>query len=383
MSFIADFVPIMILISVIAFVFEFMDASLGMGFGTTLTPVLLIIGFPSNIIVPAVLLSELCAGVIAAIAHSLLKNIKFGQKKTFRKRRKLRRKSHPYSIPGTMQTKTPTPTIATASTKDPIPSYLEEDSEYSEEEIVIEDENEIDVHEDDELVEIKVENGSMKDKLKNLTTDTKVVVILGVFGVIGSVVAAVISVLFQPIAGFVLGVKIYIGIMVFSMGVIILTLRNKKIKLSMKRIVALGAVAGFNKGISGGGYGPITVSGQLLAGREGRNAIASTTFSETATCFVGASAYILTNVINSYLAGGPISVGDLSLAPYLIIGAVVAAPCAALVTKKIEARWLKVAVGAATIFLGLFSLTKLALSETGVWDSIPNFVEDYLYPAIS
>ncbi|MBN1330072.1 MAG: sulfite exporter TauE/SafE family protein [Candidatus Heimdallarchaeota archaeon] len=379
MGFIAYFVPIMILISVIAFIFEFMDASLGMGFGTTLTPVLLIIGFPSNIIVPAVLISELCAGFVAVISHSLLKNIKFGQKKIFKKRRRLRRKSHPYALPGTVQA---TPIAISKHKQEPASEYLEDHHfEYSEEEIIIEDESEIDFHEDDELVEIKIENGSLKDKIKNLTTDTKVVIILGTFGILGATVAAILSVLLQPIASFVLAVKIYIGVMVFFMGVIILTLRNKKIKLSMKRIVALGAVAGFNKGISGGGYGPITVSGQLLAGREGRNAIASTTFSETATCFVGASAYILTNIFNSYLEGGPISIGDLSLAPYLIVGAILAAPCAALVTKKVESKWLKIAVGGATIFLGLFSLTRLALSETGVWDSIPNFIEEYLFPS--
>ncbi|HUT81404.1 MAG TPA: sulfite exporter TauE/SafE family protein [Candidatus Bathyarchaeia archaeon] len=378
MSFIADFVPIMILISVVALIFEFMDASLGMGFGTTLTPVLLIIGFPSNIIVPAVLLSELCAGIVAAISHSLLKNIKFGQKKIFKKRRRIRRKSHPYTLPGTVKA---TPIGVSKIKERSISEFSEENFDYGEEEIVIEDENEMALHEDDEVIEIKAENGSFRDKIRNLTTDTKVVFILGSFGIIGSIIAAVISVLLQPIAGFVLGVKIYIGVMVFFMGVIILSLRNKKIKLSMKRIVALGAVAGFNKGLSGGGYGPITVSGQLLAGREGRNAIASTTFSETATCFVGASAYIITNVVNSYLGGGPISVGDLSLAPYLIFGAILAAPCAALVTKKVEAKWLKIAVGWATIFLGLFSLTRLTLSELGIWESIPNFVENYLLPS--
>ncbi len=42
-----------------AFICEYVDSSLGMGYGTTLTPLLLIMGYNPLQIVPAVLLSEL------------------------------------------------------------------------------------------------------------------------------------------------------------------------------------------------------------------------------------------------------------------------------------------------------------------------------------
>ena len=48
-----------ITITVIAFFCEMVDSTLGMGYGTTLTPLLLVMGFEPLEIVPAVLFSEL------------------------------------------------------------------------------------------------------------------------------------------------------------------------------------------------------------------------------------------------------------------------------------------------------------------------------------
>lgn len=48
---------------------EYLDSSLGMGYGTTLTPLLLIAGFEPLQVVPAVLLSELLTGVTAGALH--------------------------------------------------------------------------------------------------------------------------------------------------------------------------------------------------------------------------------------------------------------------------------------------------------------------------
>ena len=51
-------VPIILL----AFVCELVDSSLGMGYGTTLTPILLLFGYDPIVIVPAVLFSEFLPG---------------------------------------------------------------------------------------------------------------------------------------------------------------------------------------------------------------------------------------------------------------------------------------------------------------------------------
>ena len=53
------------LIATIAFLCEYMDSSLGMGYGTILTPVLMILGFSPLDVVPCLLLSEALSGTFA------------------------------------------------------------------------------------------------------------------------------------------------------------------------------------------------------------------------------------------------------------------------------------------------------------------------------
>ncbi len=61
----------------LAFVCEYIDSTLGMGYGTTLTPMLLILGFEPLQIIPAVLTSELCTGFLAAFGHNNAGNVDF------------------------------------------------------------------------------------------------------------------------------------------------------------------------------------------------------------------------------------------------------------------------------------------------------------------
>ncbi|NHK31358.1 MAG: TSUP family transporter [Asgard group archaeon] len=374
MSYIVEFLPIMLIIIAISFVFELLDASIGIGFGTAVTPILLIIGFDVSIVVPSILLSELAAGAVAIIFHALLRNVRLGKKRIFRRRR---RKSRVYVLPGSEQAKSSPQNYS----NDFLESKLDDFNEIEEieEEIIVVDEKDLDLIEDDEIEEIKFEKGSLIDRFKNLTTDTKVIIILSFFGIIASIIAAVLNVVFDYNHNFNFSVKIYISIMVLAMGILTLVFRNKTIKFSIKRIISLGAVAGFNKGLSGGGYRPVTVMGQLLSGRNGKNALASTTFSKTAVSFVGVLAYIITHIVDSLAsASSTITWEYLGLAPYLLIGAIIAAPLGALVTKKVESKWLKITIGWGTICLGIFSIIRLTLFELGIWDKIPSLVEDFL-----
>ena len=367
MSFLAIFTPILIVITVLAFIFELMDASLGIGFGTAFSPILLIIGYDISIVVPSILASELVAGLVAMIFHALLKNVRLGNKRVFKRRR--RRKSKVYSLPnGELVKASSNPKLAFDE------SVKEIEIEEEEEEIIIEDENDIVLEEHDEIEEIKLKNGSIMDRFRNLTTDTKVILILAFFGILTSTLAAIINVVYAENAAFNLGVKIYIGIMVFGMGVLILSLRNTKIKFSLKRIVALGAFGGFNKGISGGGYRPVTVAGQILAGREGRSALASTTFSKTAVSLFGFLSYVVSHIAINKSIGEVVTWDYLELAPFILIGTVLAAPLGALVTKKVESKWLKLLIGWGTISLGIFSIVRITLDHFNIWDIIPKSV---------
>ena len=53
----------------------YVDASLGMGYGTTLTPILLIAGFAPLEVVPAVLLGQIAGGLVGGLAHHRMGNI--------------------------------------------------------------------------------------------------------------------------------------------------------------------------------------------------------------------------------------------------------------------------------------------------------------------
>jgi uncharacterized membrane protein YfcA len=59
---------------VLSFFAEYVDTSLGMGYGTTLTALLILLGFPATQVVVAVLLSEFATGGMGAIAHHLVGN---------------------------------------------------------------------------------------------------------------------------------------------------------------------------------------------------------------------------------------------------------------------------------------------------------------------
>lgn len=64
----------------LAFICEFIDASMGMGYGTILSPVLIIMGFEPIIAVPAILLSQAFGGLTASIFHQQFENVNFNRK---------------------------------------------------------------------------------------------------------------------------------------------------------------------------------------------------------------------------------------------------------------------------------------------------------------
>ncbi|HUT82698.1 MAG TPA: sulfite exporter TauE/SafE family protein [Candidatus Bathyarchaeia archaeon] len=324
MDLLMEFSWILILVGFLALICEFMDSSLGMGYGTTLTPILLFMGFEASQIVPAVLVSEFFTGFISAGFHALFKNMSLGRTKAIAK-----------DIPLTQSRVSTEPNVElVASTGSGV------------------------------FIPVKE---TFMDKLKSFTIDSKVVFVLTLFGILGTIISSSISVVFGFNSIFKFGVKVYIGVMVFFMGVLILAFRKKNMKFSFKRVTAIGALAGFNKGISGGGYGPLTVSGQILSGREGRNAIASTSLSEGIICFVGVLTYIITNLVTTHINGEPLDIGSFGLAPYLIIGGILSTPLAAFTTKAVNNRWLKMSVGVMTVIMGLFSLLYTILTFTGIW----------------
>ena len=174
------------------------------------------------------------------------------------------------------------------------------------------------------------------------STDSKIIFILVVSGVIGALVGVFSAVNISRVA-----LKTYIGAMVLVIGIIIIARRRREGLISWKGLIGVGLVSSFNKGISGGGYGPLVTGGQIISGGEARSSIGNTTLAEAMVCIVGFLCYVFVK-------------GDIfwTLSAATSIGSVVAAPFAAVVVKKVTAQKLKIAIGVITIILGIFTLLK-------------------------
>ena len=70
-------VCVFIILFVMAFGCGLINCSFGMGYGTILTPMLLLLGFEPELAVPTVLLSQACGSFFGALAHHHLENVKF------------------------------------------------------------------------------------------------------------------------------------------------------------------------------------------------------------------------------------------------------------------------------------------------------------------
>ena len=249
-----------VLLGVLAFFCEYVDSSLGMGYGTTLTPVLLLVGYPPLLIVPTVLFSEFLSGLTAGAFHHRLGNI----------------------------------------------------------------------------------------SLRRGSRDVGVVLVLAATGVIGASAAVFVAINIPKTI-----LKGYIGAMVLAMGVLVFIFRRHRIRFSWGRIISLGAISAFNKGISGGGYGPLVVSGQLLSGHGTRNAIGATSLAEGLICAVGFSLYL---GLNSGPGWFP---ANWRFYLPIVCGALLAAPIAAWSTRMIAKRIdLRLVIAALTCVLGAWTLIK-------------------------
>ncbi len=270
---------IIIAIVATAFFCEYIDSTLGMGYGTTLTPLLLIMGFRPLQIVPVILLSELISGLLAAFFHHREGNVNLKPKTT---------------------------NISIIVRKLKSLGYIE----------------------------------SFK---RGIPLHLKVAILLAVCSIVGTIAAVFVAVNIPKF-----WLKLYIGCLVLSMGIIIIVCFNKEFSFSWKKIIALGLIASFNKGMSGGGYGPVVTSGQVLSGVEGRSAVGITSLAEGLTCLVGVITYI-------FVSRNPL---DWKLAPFIIIGAVASVPFCAKSVKKISKKKLKLAIAVITIILGAFTIIK-------------------------
>ena len=245
-----------LLIGIIAFISEYLDSALGMGYGTALAPILILMGHDPLRVTPAILISQFFTDIAAVLCHHSVKNVNF----------------------------------------------------------------------------------------KLASSDFRIALLLGLVSSIGVIISVIVAI---KIPKWLL--TLYIGLLVSTMGIVILATAKRPMRFSWTKIIGLSFLASFNKGVSGGGYGPLVMGGQLISGLNAKNAVGITAFAEAITCFVGFIAY--------FISGKFI---DWKLAWMLTIFAVIAVPLAAFTVKNIYSDSLKRLVGILIMILGLMTLFKIS-----------------------
>ncbi|NQV37305.1 MAG: sulfite exporter TauE/SafE family protein [Candidatus Marinimicrobia bacterium] len=234
-----------------------MYSSLGMGYGTTLTPILLAFGYSPLQLIPTILLSEFLSGFASSYFHHKAGNV----------------------------------------------------------------------------------------DLTRQSKDFRIALLLALGSVVG--VAIGVNVAIQIPTNI---LKLLIGTIIFIAGISIWILHNCVFVYKTWKMFLLATIASFNKALSGGGYGPLMTSGQILSGVSGKASIGITSFAEGFTCLVG---------VILFLGKGK----GLSLDLFLpvVTGALISIPFSTELVKRLNETTLKKIIAVFTALLGLFTIYKVLI----------------------
>jgi len=251
-----------------AFFAELLDSTLGMGYGTILSPLLISLGYHPVAVIPAILLSQAFAGFCASVSHHGEGNVTF--------------------------TRT--------------------------------------------------------------SRDSRIVFMITVLGLVLVLAGAMLAVGLEKQY-----LKSYIGLLSLGMGALLLT--RFRFRFSWRKMVTVGVISSFNKGMTGGGFGPVVTSGQIIAGNDHRGAVGCTTAAEAPICLTGFIAFCLMGTASEVppelawkFSLGSITLFFPRLVVPLLIGALLAAPLGPRLTKRIPRTNLRPAIGMLVLLLGLLTL---------------------------
>jgi uncharacterized membrane protein YfcA len=258
-------IELMPYVILLAFLFETMDSSAGMGFGTGLTPLLFLLGYEPLQVVPILLISESITGFTSGFFHHEFENVQF-------------------------------------STKRP------------------------------------------------LSKETRIMGMIAVFGCIAiilSVILAYYTIQFPKDV-----IKTYVGILVLVMGFIgIIRFKVKSRMYRPKLLTIFAALAGFNKGIGAGGYGPVVMMGQIFSGIYEKTATAIVSMAEGFVSIVGVATFL-------WISNYGVSI-DYVLLPSIFTGGFLAALISPYMVRVLPNKLWKVVIPVYAISIGCMILFDL------------------------
>lgn len=258
---------LILIIILLAFFFETMDSAAGMGFGTGLAPILLLMGYNSLQVVPTLLISEAITGIMDAVFDHEFKNVQFS--------------------------------------------------------------------------------------FRPLNDTTRVTLYIAFFGCLATFVSVFLShyaIVFPEEV-----IKVYVAILVLFMGLLgILRIRIKNSKVysyKPKMLFAFSALAGFNKGIGGGGYGPVVTLGQIFSGIYEKSATAIVSFAEGLVSVTGI-------IVFFFISFAGVNV-DLFLLPSIFTGGFFAAILAPYLVRVLPNKVWKALIPLYAFGIGIYLLLKI------------------------
>lgn len=247
----------------IAIVLEFLDAAAGMGYGTAITPLLLILGFDPIQIVPAVMIQQATAGLLGAYLHN--------------------------------------------------------------------------------------EFGNVEWKLKPMSETIRLWLIISVVGCLA--VAFSITAVYGLLKVAKVWINLYVAILLVGMGVFSLFSFKRNILYRPWRMFFFGALGAFNKGIGGGGYGPVISVGGILSGVPVKSMMAVTAISEGTVCVFSIIVWL------AMLSQGVVI--DFILLPSMLLGSMIAAVAAPWATRVFPERSWRILVPVYCCILAAYCFWKI------------------------
>lgn len=145
---------------------------------------------------------------------------------------------------------------------------------------------------------------------------------VGTIAVVASVVLAYLAIQVPDSA-----IKTYVALLVLVMGAAALIQRFARRGTPVyrpRRMLWFALIAGFNKGIGGGGYGPVVTLGQINSGVYEKSAAAITSLAESVVSLAGIAAFVAISTVGVELHFGllpPLLAGSVLgafVSPYLV-----------------------------------------------------------------
>ncbi len=210
-------------LAVLAFTTQYLSGVIGMGYGTILTPVLILLGFNPLNAISSVVLSQLIGNSILSLMHHRLGNADFSR------------------------------------------------------------------------------HG----------VEARRALTIGLVGALGPVLAVMVMLNIPTNA-----LKTYIAALMIVMSILTVISGKLRVRYSDRKLIVIALIASFNKGLTGGGYGPVVTTGQMILGVNPKSAVAVTSLAEFIAEVTAVTLYGLTGMLNPTLFI-PMVIGTVASAPLI------------------------------------------------------------------